>query len=134
MSPHALRVLVVDSNAVDRITIRRGLESYGQQVLLEEASDQLSAITAVKFRRFDVIFLDLHLPGTRGAEVLHEMIQCGVEPQSIVLMSDLFRERLIEQTTRFGVDGHVLKSSLSSRESLHAILYEAMAEPEAIAE
>jgi len=61
-----LCVLVVDDNPVNAMLVVRLLERQGHKV--ESASNGPDAIAVARARRFDVILMDLRMPGMDGAE------------------------------------------------------------------
>ncbi|MEO8580748.1 MAG: ATP-binding protein [Gemmatimonadales bacterium] len=77
----SLRILVVDDDAVDRLTVRRALaKSALAAATIEEAADgpsALAALTGSDAGRFDVVLLDYELPGDTGLDVLEEMKERG---------------------------------------------------------
>ncbi|HAE23669.1 MAG TPA: DNA-binding response regulator [Spirochaetaceae bacterium] len=104
-----LRVLVVD----DHPLIRRGL----RQILVEsvhighvvEASDGFAALEAVKQARFDVVVLDISLPGKDGMEVLREIKE--LSPDTPVLMLSIQpEEQYALRAFRLGASGCLNKS------------------------
>jgi CheY-like chemotaxis protein len=64
----ALSVLVVDDDPQIRSMLRGVLEDEGHQVM--EAPDATRALEAAESRRFDVVLLDVKMPGKSGLEVL----------------------------------------------------------------
>jgi signal transduction histidine kinase len=60
----ALDVLVADDNAVNRRFIGHALKALGHRC--EFASDGEQALALARQRRFDVVLMDLHMPGTDG--------------------------------------------------------------------
>ncbi len=64
-------VLVVDDNRVNRLTLARGLESQGHTVALAENGER--ALAMVRAEPFDVVLLDIVMPGMDGFEVLGRM-------------------------------------------------------------
>jgi signal transduction histidine kinase/ActR/RegA family two-component response regulator len=62
----AFRALVVDDNALNRRVARALLEKLGATVL--EASDGDGALAMVQSHDFDVVFMDLQMPGKDGLE------------------------------------------------------------------
>ncbi len=62
----SLRVLVVDDDAINRKLIRRMLEKVGATV--EVAESGLAAIENFRRTAFDLIFMDLQMPGMDGLE------------------------------------------------------------------
>jgi DNA-binding NtrC family response regulator len=75
-------VLVVDDEAGMRDTLVAILELHGYQV--SSASDGDSAMRAVNADTFDVVVMDIKMPGRDGVSVLREM---GMPPPRVILMT-----------------------------------------------
>jgi signal transduction histidine kinase len=65
------RILVVDDNRLNRIKLKRNLEQQGYDVGLAE--DGESALFNIKSGSYDVILLDIIMPGMNGYEVLEKV-------------------------------------------------------------
>ena len=59
-----LQVLVVEDNPLNRIAALKSLDKMGYSVTLAE--DGLEAISHLKRQRFDLVFMDLHMPKLDG--------------------------------------------------------------------
>lgn len=70
-SGNSVRALVVDDNRENREVLGRMLSSVGCDVLF--ATDGAEALTVVRERRPEIIFLDLLLPGMSGAAVAQKI-------------------------------------------------------------
>jgi signal transduction histidine kinase/DNA-binding response OmpR family regulator len=68
-----LCVLAVDDNAAVRRALRSALESCGAEVTL--AQDGPEALRMLDDRSFDLVLLDMTLPGMSGAEVLRRIAE-----------------------------------------------------------
>ena len=65
-----LRVLVADDQGANLMVMRRLLEKAGHRVqVVDDGDDVLSALEA---QAFDVVIIDLHMPGQSGVEVLKQ--------------------------------------------------------------
>jgi len=91
-------ILVVDDLKGMRVTLGRILENEGHNVVLAENGYQ--AIEAAKQTSFDLIFMDIKMPGINGVQTLREVKK--INPQAAVIMmtaysvEDLVREALEE--------------------------------------
>ncbi len=65
-----LKVLIVDDHPLIRKGLRQILVESVHIGLVEEASDGFQAVEAVRKSRFDVVVLDISIPGKDGMEVL----------------------------------------------------------------
>lgn len=66
-----LKILVVDDDALSRRLMQVLLNSDGHHV--EVAANGLEAFDAVKFRKFDIVLMDLHMPVMDGVEASHRI-------------------------------------------------------------
>jgi len=64
-------ILIVEDHPTMREAMRLVLETEG--FVIREASDGLSALSMVREQPPDLMFLDLNIPGTSGADVLQEL-------------------------------------------------------------
>lgn len=81
----ALRILVVDDDAVDRLAIRRALRADKMSCHITEAADADAALQALRGEPFECVVLDLDLPGRDGAWVLRTAHEEGVDVPVVVL-------------------------------------------------
>jgi CheY-like chemotaxis protein len=65
--PRGLHVLVVDDMRVNRMILRHQLETQGCRV--EEAHDGHAALEAICASPFDLVLLDLQMPGMSGIDL-----------------------------------------------------------------
>lgn len=64
-------ILVIDDEQVIRILFKETLEELGHRVIL--ADDGYEGLELIKRWDFDVVFLDLKMPGMDGAELFHQI-------------------------------------------------------------
>jgi DNA-binding response OmpR family regulator len=91
------RLLVVDDEPDMRTLIRLALGSDRFEVV--EAGTGEAALDRVKAERFDLVLLDLNLPGIDGLQVLERWANEGTVPGLPVLMltaDTRFKERSLE--------------------------------------
>ncbi|PRP97704.1 Transcriptional regulatory protein YycF [Enhygromyxa salina] len=78
-------LLVVDDNEDNLDMLSRRLRRRGYEV--EAARSGIEALDAIDARRFDVILLDVMMPGVNGLEVLQKVRQRFSKTQLPVLMA-----------------------------------------------
>lgn len=84
---HALNILLVEDNRIDRRALERLLEEY-ERISSSHAADIEGAIARLGERPFDCILLDWHLPDGNGAELLEHIAQVYPWMPVIVLTGD----------------------------------------------
>jgi DNA-binding NtrC family response regulator len=82
--PGLPRVLVIDDEEGLREGLRTLLQQEGLQV--ETAGSAEDAVRRVANRAFDVIFLDIHLPGADGLSILGQL-RIGVSPADVLVLT-----------------------------------------------
>jgi two-component system sensor histidine kinase BarA len=103
------RVLLVEDNDFNRLLMRRLLELRGLDV--HEARDGLEAIAAARTERFDLIFMDIHMPGMDGLETARRIrAQAGEQPcpAILALSADVFAVKRAPDEVP-ALDGFLLK-------------------------
>ena len=81
-------ILVVDDQFGDRETLKGILEDKGYRVAT--ASDGAEAIQMVKEKHYDIIFLDIKLPGIDGVETFEQVRE--IDPKAAVIMMTGYTE------------------------------------------
>ena len=108
MSETAAAVLAVDDNATIRKAISMRLGSKGYDVVT--APDGPRALELVERRPFDLVLLDLQLPGMRGEEVLEELRRRYSQTQLPVIMLAASADRNdIRRSLSLGANDYVTK-------------------------
>ena len=65
------RILLVEDNRVNRLLLARHVELLGHQV--EMAENGLAALERVEQEVFDLLLVDIHMPGMNGIELLERL-------------------------------------------------------------
>jgi two-component system, cell cycle response regulator len=82
--PEPLSALVVDDSAAVRSQLEAALKRIGIHATLADGAEQ--ALTHSKHRQFDLVFLDVVMPGKDGYQVCREIKQNPYTRQTPVLM------------------------------------------------
>ena len=92
-------ILVVDDQFGDRETLKVILEDKGYRVAT--AANGVEALEMVKERHYDIIFLDIRLPGIDGVETFEKVKE--VDPRAVVIMMTGYTEEdLIKRAVSCG--------------------------------
>jgi len=101
-----VKVLVVEDDRLVAQFLQRGLEEQGMQV--ELVGDGEAGLARGADVTFDLIVLDLRLPGMAGAEVLRTLRDRGVATPVLILTAQDALESKV-QALRMGADDYVTK-------------------------
>ncbi|GAB4525323.1 MAG: hypothetical protein Tsb0010_09040 [Parvularculaceae bacterium] len=102
----SLRILIVDDHAVNRLLCSQLLEQAGFE--WAEAESGAEAVAAAGAERFDVILMDVQMPGMDGVEAARRIIAAGDAPPIVALTANAFeedRQRYLDA----GMSDHVSK-------------------------
>jgi len=107
-----IRILVADDHPVVRNGLRLMLNAHADLKITGEATTSEEAIALVKEDRWDVVILDLGLPGAGGIEVLRTIKEHA--PKLPVLVLSVHPEdELAIRLLRLGADGYITKGAES---------------------
>lgn len=110
MEANMIEVLLVDDHAVVRAGYRRLLETAPNIRIADEAEDGETAYALYASRRYDVVVLDMSLPGIGGLEVARRILRR--DPGARILVSSIHEEAtFVRCALDAGVIGYVSKSS-----------------------
>lgn len=108
MDVAACRVLIVDDNEMNRDMLSRRLRKLNFKVGL--AQDGLEALKLFKTGLFDVMLLDIMMPGMDGVQVL-ESIQGdqGYPVVPIIMLTAVKDKAQVVQCLKLGASNYVVK-------------------------
>jgi DNA-binding NarL/FixJ family response regulator len=104
-----LKLLLVDDHALFRSGLRLLLREFSAEIEFFEAGNPADAL-AFADKAFDLILLDLSMPGTHGTSALERMREAFVDMPIVVLSSE-DDPGLIRQVIDLGASGFIPKSS-----------------------
>jgi class 3 adenylate cyclase len=102
------RILVVDDEPNNRDMLSRRLERRGYSV--EQAEDGVTALRMIEAERFDVVLLDVMMPGMSGLEVLDALRRDRSPTELPVILATGLTERTdVVEGLRRGANDYVAK-------------------------
>ncbi len=105
-----MRILIVDDHAVIHQGLRRILEDEFNGAVFGEARDSQQTLDLVRREAWDVVILDIILPGRGGLDVLKE-IQAERPQLPVIIFSMHSEEQFAVRAFRAGASGYLEKES-----------------------
>ena len=113
------RILIVDDHAIVRAGLKRILEDEFPGAAIGEAADVPQAVTQLQSSEWDVVLLDISMPGRSGLDLLPEIRERWPEIRVVVLSSFADKQFAI-RALRDGASAFITKEN-APRELLDAI-------------
>ena len=110
MNPQDKKILLVEDEDFIRDLYVRQLTKAGFQV--KSAIDGQSGLAMLKSEPFDLLLLDIMLPGMNGLQVLREFkTQNPKSPMITILLTNLGQEAVIKEGFELGAQAYLIKAS-----------------------
>ncbi len=106
---HAVRVALVDDQAMVRAGLRLLLEAEPDLEVVGEAADGSEALELVRWRRPDVVLMDVQMPHVDGIEATRAITAAGMGRVIILTTFDL--DEYVFAGLRAGASGFLLKNA-----------------------
>jgi DNA-binding NarL/FixJ family response regulator len=104
----AIRVLVVDDQALVRAGFRMILEAEPDLVVAGEAGDGDAAIRQASACTPDVVLMDVRMPGMDGIEATRRLLGNGSAP-AVIMLTTFDMDEYVYDALRAGASGFLLK-------------------------
>ena len=102
-------LLVEDEDFIRELYVRQ-LTKEGFQI--KSAADGQSGLNALKAEAFDLLLLDIMLPGINGLQLLREFkTQNPNSPMITILLTNLGQEAVIKEGFELGAQAYLIKAS-----------------------
>ncbi|MDP3973474.1 MAG: response regulator [Candidatus Daviesbacteria bacterium] len=110
MNPQKKKILLVEDEAFIRDLYQRQLTREGYEVAV--AADGQEGINQLKNQIFDLLLLDIMLPGMNGLQVLREFKTQNPNSRMItILLTNLGQEEVIKEGFELGAQAYLIKAS-----------------------
>jgi signal transduction histidine kinase len=117
-----LTLLLVDDDAVDRMTIRRLLREARLRVAVKDAATPDEAIATLRHGGIGCVLLDYNLPGANGLEVLQAIRAAGLRVP-VVALTGQGDDELAASLMRAGAADYLNKNTLTADKLERGIRY-----------
>lgn len=110
MNPTTKKILLVEDEDFIRELYARQLTKAGFSV--KTAPDGQSGLETLKVEQFDLLLLDIMLPGINGLQLLREFkTQNPTSPMITILLTNLGQEAVIKEGFELGAQAYLIKAS-----------------------
>jgi len=109
-TPWQLRVLIVDDHELVRAGMRRLLEENPHIAQITETSSGEEALQLAKVQAFELVLMDINLPGISGLEAADKLLLLSPECRIIMVTGQLDGGH-IRKLLNAGVRGYITKGS-----------------------
>lgn len=114
------KVLLVEDEEFIRDLYVRQLTQSGFDV--KAVGDGNGALQALKSDTFDLLLLDIMLPGINGLQVLREFKAANANsPMKVVLLTNLGQEAVIKEGFELGAHAYLIKASFTPDQVVNEI-------------
>lgn len=108
-----MKSLAVDDVLVVQKILRRMLGRHGLCDVASNGKDALEMFIKAHQQNepYDVLFLDIMMPGMSGLELLQKIrqVDSGTERAKIVMVTAVADNQTVEEAKRLGCDGYIIK-------------------------
>ena len=107
-----LRVLLVDDHKILRRGLRGVIEEEYASADFGEAENSQTALEQIYKRKWDLVLLDVNIPGRNGLDVLHEIKQVSPETPVLVISASP-EEEFAVRALKLRAAGYLTKSCVA---------------------
>ncbi|OPZ99553.1 MAG: Response regulator UvrY [Bacteroidetes bacterium ADurb.Bin416] len=105
-----MKILIADDHAIVREGVKQIVHGLPEVKLIEEVSDGNEAFAKISSNAYDVVILDISMPGMSGLDVLQRMKDRNI--QARVLMFSFYpQEQYAIRAFKLGASGYLSKDS-----------------------
>jgi two-component system, NarL family, invasion response regulator UvrY len=105
-----IRILVADDHAIVREGLKQILADVNDMAVRDEAAGGQEALAKIRSGEFDVVLLDISMPGRSGLEILKE-IKAERPKLPVLILSMHAEEQYAVRALRAGASGYLTKAS-----------------------
>lgn len=119
---HALKLLIVDDDDVDRERLRRMLSKSNIETSISEASSVEDSMDFLSYEDYDCVIVDYRLGLNSGLTLLNNIRQRMNNHCAVIMVTGLGDEEVAAEAMRLGASDYLLKNQLQSPQLIRAII------------
>lgn len=105
-----IRILIADDHAIVRGGLKQLLSGHADFIVADEACDGLEALKKISGQPFDVVLMDMSMPGRSGIELI-KLIKAEKPKLAILVLSMHKEEQYAVRALKAGALGYLTKES-----------------------
>ena len=109
-----IKILIVDDHAIMREGLKQILANYADIQVGGEAGDGAEALLQIKRQQWDVVVLDMSMPGRSGVDLLKQ-IKFEQPALPVLVLSMHKEEQYAARTLKAGASGYLCKDGASTQ-------------------
>jgi two-component system invasion response regulator UvrY len=106
-----MKILIADDHSIVREGLKQYVKTLNEVKLIDEAVDGNEAWAKIKNRNYDLVILDVSMPGMSGLDVLRN-IKEKVLRTPVLILSVHPQEQYAIQALKMGASGYISKDSV----------------------
>lgn len=107
-----MKILVCDDHKIVRDGLKQILQQLGGSTIIKEAGDGNEAFQILKEEQFDILLLDISLPGMSGLEVL-QSVKSRWPSTYVLMLSMMTQNQYAILALKMGASGYLTKDTAS---------------------
>ncbi len=104
--PDKAKLLIVDDEDTLRLLVRSELEQRGYDV--DEADNGETALEKMEINRFELVILDIRMPGIDGMEVLKRIREKNLA-EKVIMLTGVDELKIARDSLQFGANDFLTK-------------------------
>ena len=118
-----IRVVIVDDQQLVRAGFQRILETEPGIEVVGEAEDGAQAIEVVRWRRPDVVLMDIQMPVMDGLEATRRILAGRTDGPRVLMLTTFDLDEYVYEALRAGASGFLLKDTPPEQlvEAIHVV-------------
>ena len=105
-----MKILIADDHSVVREGLKQYVKTLGKETSVDEAVDGREAWEMIKRYDYDLVILDVSMPGISGLDLLKRMKDTGLTTR-VLILSVHPQEQYAMRALRMGASGYLSKDS-----------------------
>jgi two-component system, NarL family, invasion response regulator UvrY len=112
-----MRILIADDHSIVREGLKQYVKALDDVKLIDEASEGNEAWTKIKDGGYDLVILDVSMPGMSGLDILQKIKERNL-PTRVLILSVHPQEQYAYHAFKLGASGYLTKDSASEELTL----------------